>query len=152
MGLLSIFLPRMVLQAANRPQSTGHSNVALIRIHSVPRIAVHLRANIRVISCWFTHGKPEAFFVQRGLLWLSCCHGWLRAARPWRRGWDSHPHHVFRIRNLFILGHARNAENVIWPRCGWLHAGYTELLVLVVRPETLEHSCRAISAAYSSDF
>jgi hypothetical protein len=33
----------------------------------VPRIAVHLGANIRVISRLFTHGKPEAFSLRRGL-------------------------------------------------------------------------------------
>jgi hypothetical protein len=37
------------------------------------------------------------------------------------------------------LGHAGNAENVIWPRWGYTVVN-TELLVLVVRPETLEHS------------
>jgi len=74
------------------------------------RLSANLSPTVRsVVQFWYNF---------RPLLKTSTF-SWLFLCNFWRRGWDSHPHHVFRIRNLFILGHARNAENVIWPRCGY---------------------------------
>ena len=75
------------------------------------RIAVHLQANVRVIYGVFTPGKPEAFPYSVDLLWLSCCRGVARAARPWRRGWDSNPRmEVLQTSPLGLLGTAPNVR------------------------------------------